>query len=78
MADGITFDKTSYKPGDKATVTVVLAGRKQTDEFKFSTAVGDLTTTTTVQADGSLTHSLPGAVTKVSDDGITAVYTVQY
>lgn len=76
--DGITFDKASYKPGDKATVTVVLAGRTKTDTLTFTTAVGNLTATTTVKADGTLTHTLPGAIALISDDGVTAVFTIQY
>lgn len=78
MPDGITFDKTSYKPGDRATVRVELAGRKKTDSFTYETAVGNLTSTTTISADGTLSHTLPGAITLVSDDGTVAVYTVQY
>lgn len=78
MADGITFDKTSYKPGDKAIITVEQSNRVQADEFKFESVVGTLTTTTTVRADGVLTHTLPGAVSLISDDGKIAKYSVQY
>lgn len=81
MADGIVFDKTSYKAGDKAVVTVTQAGRVKSDAFNFTTAAGTLTSTTTLTADApasALTHTLPGTVTKVSDDGTVAVYNVQY
>lgn len=81
MADGIKFDKTSYKTGDLATVTVTQAGRTITDTLNFATAAGTLTSTTKLVADAtkdSLTHSAAGEVKLVSDDGVTAVYTVQY
>jgi len=78
MADGITWDKPSYKPGDKATVTVVLAARTSTKKFDFTTAVGNLTSTTTVTAEGSPSITPTAPISKVSDDGVTAVFTVQF
>lgn len=78
MPDGIAFDKTSYKPGDKATITVTLAARTKSDTFDYTTAVGNLSATTTVVADGTLAHTLPQNIVKVSDNGTVAVYTVQY
>ena len=73
--DGITFDKTSYKPGDTITATVVLAARTKSDTLTFTTAVGNLTATTKVVADGSIADSLNHVWKLVSDDGVTAVYT---
>lgn len=75
MADGITFDKPSYKPGDKITATIILAARVVVDEVKFTTAVGNLTATTKIVADGTITDSAGKTWNKVSDDGVTAVYT---
>lgn len=78
MADGITFDKASYKPGDLARVRVEMAGRRVEDEIKFATVVGNLTTTTIMQAEGTLTHTLPGAIKLIDDNGTVANFTIQY
>lgn len=78
MADGITFNPPNPKTGDKVIVTVTLAGRKKSDTFNYATAAGNLTQTLTTVADGTLTHTQPGTITPVSDDGTVAVYTVQY
>lgn len=75
MADGITLDKASYKPGDTITATVVLAARSKSDTLTFTTAAGNLTATTKLVADGTLTDSLNHSWKLVSDDGVTSVYT---
>lgn len=74
-ADGIYFDKAAYKPGDKITVTVILAARTKSDTFTYNTAAGNLTATTYIVADGVLTDASGKTLTLVSDDGTQAVYT---
>ena len=78
MANGITFSPVSPKAGDKVTVTVVADTRKRTDSFSYALSTGAVTGSLVIQEDGTLTHTGTQAVTKVSDDGVTAVYTVQY
>ena len=79
MADGITFDKASYKAGDKAVVTVIDSTRQATDTFTLATAAGPITAKTTLQAPaGALVHTLGQPVVLVSDDGVKTVYSVQY
>ncbi len=75
MPDGISLDKSTYKPGDTITATVTLAARSKSDTISYASAVGNLTVTTKIVADGTISDSLSKTWKLVSDDGVTAVYT---
>lgn len=74
MANGIAFDKTSYRTGDKVTATVTDDTRVKSNPTSWDTIFGKLTGVFSVTADGKL--STPGYVwTLVSDNGTVAVLT---
>jgi hypothetical protein len=78
MADGITFDKATYAPGDTVTATIVASTRKKTSTATFDMGGGNvLTGQLTIQANGTLSDTGNHTWTKVSDDGTTAVYTTK-
>ena len=74
MVDGIAFDKTSYKTGDKVTATVTDSTRTKSNPTSWDTIFGKLTGSFVIIADGKLTTS-GYTWTLVSDNGTVAVLT---